>query len=72
MDPEAVAADVRKLGKDAQVFSGSDAIAEYLARSAKPGDLLLIMSNGSFDGLCEKLFEKLSSSGQIPNEAKAR
>src|SRR5207253_9653383 len=46
MDPEAVAADVRKLGKEAQVFSSSDAIAEYLARSAKPGDLLLIMSNG--------------------------
>lgn len=72
MDPEAVAADVRKLGKDAQVFSSSDAIAEYLASSAKAGDLLLIMSNGSFDGLCEKLLGKLSSPGQIPDEAKAR
>src|SRR5256884_591818 len=72
MDPEAVAADVRKLGKEAQVFSSSDAIAEYLARSAKPGDLLLIMSNGSFDGLCEKLLQELGSPGQIPGEAKAR
>src|SRR5207302_1497109 len=72
MHPEAVAADVRKLGKEAQVFSSSDAIAEYLARSAKPGDLLLIMSNGSFDGLCEKLLQELGSPGQIPGEAKAR
>jgi UDP-N-acetylmuramate: L-alanyl-gamma-D-glutamyl-meso-diaminopimelate ligase len=72
MDPEAVAADVRKLGKDARVFSSSDAIAEHLAASAKAGDLLLIMSNGSFDGLCEKLLNKLSSSGQTPSEARAR
>jgi len=72
MDPEGVAADVRRLGKDAQVFSSSDAIAEHLAGSAKAGDLLLIMSNGSFDGLCEKLLKKLSASGQTPSEAKAR
>jgi len=72
MDPEGVAADVRRLGKDAQVFSSSDAIAEHLARAAKAGDLLLIMSNGSFDGLCERLVKRLSASGQTPSEAKAR
>ena len=72
MDPETVASDVRKLGKDAHVFPSSDAIAEHLASEAKPGDLLLIMSNGSFDGLCEKLLKKLSSAGQVPSEAKAR
>ena len=72
MDPEAVAADVRKLGKDARVFPGSDAIAEHLAGEAKPGDLLLIMSNGSFDGMCEKLLKKLSAAGAVSTEAKAR
>jgi UDP-N-acetylmuramate: L-alanyl-gamma-D-glutamyl-meso-diaminopimelate ligase len=72
MDPEAVAASVRELGKDAQVFPSSDAIAEHLATAAKSGDLLLIMSNGSFDGLCEKLLKRLSSTGQIPSEANAR
>ncbi|HVH71509.1 MAG TPA: UDP-N-acetylmuramate:L-alanyl-gamma-D-glutamyl-meso-diaminopimelate ligase [Candidatus Dormibacteraeota bacterium] len=71
MDPEAVAADVRKLGKDARVFPSSDAIVEHLAEAAKSGDLLLIMSNGSFDGLCEKLLNKLSA-GPVPSEAKAR
>ena len=72
MDPETVASDVRKLGKDAHVFPSSDAIAERLASEAKPGDLLLIMSNGSFDGLCEKLLKKLSSAGPVPSEAKAQ
>jgi UDP-N-acetylmuramate: L-alanyl-gamma-D-glutamyl-meso-diaminopimelate ligase len=72
LDPETVAASVRALGKDARVFSGSDAIAKHLAREAKPGDLLLIMSNGSFDGLCEKLMKRLKEAGQVPSEAKTR
>lgn len=72
MNPEAVAADVRKLGKDAHVFPTSDAIAGHLASEAKSGDLLLIMSNGSFDGLCEKLLKKLHTTGSVPSEANAR
>jgi UDP-N-acetylmuramate: L-alanyl-gamma-D-glutamyl-meso-diaminopimelate ligase len=59
MDPEAVAASVRKLGKDAQVFASSDSIAAHLSTQAKEGDVLLVMSNGSFDGLCEKLLKEL-------------
>ncbi|HEY4816547.1 MAG TPA: UDP-N-acetylmuramate:L-alanyl-gamma-D-glutamyl-meso-diaminopimelate ligase [Candidatus Acidoferrum sp.] len=70
MDPESVAADVRALGREARTFAGSDAIAEYLSTAAKPGDLLLIMSNGSFDGLCEKLVKKLDRA--VPTEAPAR
>ena len=72
MDPEAVASSMRALGKDAHVFPSSDAIAEHLAANAKPGDLLLIMSNGSFDGLCEKLLKRLSPARSVPSEAKAR
>jgi UDP-N-acetylmuramate: L-alanyl-gamma-D-glutamyl-meso-diaminopimelate ligase len=71
MDPEAVATSVRDLGRDAQVFASSEAISDYLAAEAKPGDLLLIMSNGSFDGLCEKLVNKLDRS-VVPSEAPAR
>jgi UDP-N-acetylmuramate: L-alanyl-gamma-D-glutamyl-meso-diaminopimelate ligase len=72
LDPESVAESVRELGKEARVFPSSDAIAEHLAAEAKTGDLLLIMSNGSFDGLCEKLLKKLGSSIQVPSEAKTR
>ena len=40
-----------------------------------PGEfevLLLIMSNGNFDGLCEKLVKRLSKEMQVPSEAKTR
>jgi UDP-N-acetylmuramate: L-alanyl-gamma-D-glutamyl-meso-diaminopimelate ligase len=59
LDPESIAARVRGLGKDARVLPGADAIADFLLTEACPGDLLLIMSNGSFDGLCEKLLKRL-------------
>jgi UDP-N-acetylmuramate-alanine ligase len=67
-----VAAGVRSLGKDALVIPSSDAIAGHLAAEAKPGDLLLIMSNGSFDGLCEKLMKKLGTAVPTPSEATTR
>src|ERR1700692_1223426 len=66
MNPETVAESVRTLGRDAHAFTGSEAIADYLATEAKPGDLLLIMSNGSFDGLCEKLVARLDRGGGGP------
>ena len=71
LDPETVAAAVRGLGKDARVLSGSDSIADLLATESRHGDLLLVMSNGSFDGLCDKLLKKLTSR-RIPSEAQAR
>ncbi len=71
LDPETVATTVRTLGKDANVLPNADAISEHLAAEAKPGDLLLIMSNGSFDGLCDKLLKKLRAR-QIPSEAHSR
>ena len=71
LDPEAVAVGVRFHGKDARVLPSADDIADLLAAEAKSGDIFLIMSNGSFDGLCEKLLKKLSAR-QIPSEANAR
>ena len=71
LDPEAVAAGVRHLGKDARVLPGADAIADFLLVEARPGDLLLVMSNGSFDALCEKLVKRLSAR-QSHSEAHAQ
>jgi len=72
MDPETVAASIRALGKPAKVISGSEAIADELAVKARTGDLLLLMSNGSFDGLCEKLMKKLTAAVEEPSGAKSR
>jgi UDP-N-acetylmuramate: L-alanyl-gamma-D-glutamyl-meso-diaminopimelate ligase len=59
LSPEAIAAAVRARGADAKAFSSADEIAEHLVAQAGSGDLILIMSNGSFDGLTAKLLEKL-------------
>jgi UDP-N-acetylmuramate: L-alanyl-gamma-D-glutamyl-meso-diaminopimelate ligase len=71
LDPETVATTVHALGKDAVVLPGADAIAEMLVAEAKAGDLILVMSNGSFDGLCEKLLTRLAAK-RAPAEAHAR
>jgi len=72
LDPESVAADVRKLGVDANVFAGAEAITAHLASNGKNGDLFLIMSNGSFDGLCQKLTDKLSSAVESSSGVSSR
>jgi UDP-N-acetylmuramate: L-alanyl-gamma-D-glutamyl-meso-diaminopimelate ligase len=61
LDPESIASRVKLLGKDAGVLPSAEAIANFLAAEAQSGDLLLVMSNGSFDGLCEKLLERLGA-----------
>ena len=71
LDPETITAAIQKLGKDARVLPNADAIAEFLAGEAQPDDLLLVMSNGSFDGLCEKLLKRLATRPS-PSEARAR
>jgi UDP-N-acetylmuramate-alanine ligase len=63
---------VRGLGKDARAFVGAEAIADYLSAEARAGDLLLIMSNGSFDGLCDKLLKRLGHEVAAPSEATIR
>jgi UDP-N-acetylmuramate: L-alanyl-gamma-D-glutamyl-meso-diaminopimelate ligase len=72
LEPEAVAESVRELGKSARVFPSADAIAEQVSMEAEPGDVLLVMSNGSFDGLCEKLLAKLSHPAQVSSEVNPR
>jgi len=72
LDPETVAQSVRALGKDARVFGSSEEIAAHLAEKAEPGDILLVMSNGSFDGLCDKLMKKLATQVPQPSEATSR
>jgi len=63
MSPSRVLEAVRKAGRKAEGFDSAEEIAEYLAAETRPGDLVLIMSNGSFDGLCGKLLGKLQERG---------
>jgi UDP-N-acetylmuramate: L-alanyl-gamma-D-glutamyl-meso-diaminopimelate ligase len=45
----------------AEVHEGAPAIAEAIARCAEPGDVVLVMSNGDFDGLCQRLLDALAA-----------
>jgi UDP-N-acetylmuramate: L-alanyl-gamma-D-glutamyl-meso-diaminopimelate ligase len=61
LSPEGIAESLRERGRPAKAFDSAASIADYLAENAKAGDLVMVMSNGSFDGLCSKLLEKLQS-----------
>jgi UDP-N-acetylmuramate: L-alanyl-gamma-D-glutamyl-meso-diaminopimelate ligase len=51
--------DLNSRGKAAHHFSDTDTIIEFLLKEAKAGDMLLIMSNGGFDSIHEKLLNLL-------------
>jgi UDP-N-acetylmuramate: L-alanyl-gamma-D-glutamyl-meso-diaminopimelate ligase len=51
--------ELKKRGKNARFFSDTESIIDYLCQTAKPGDIILIMSNGGFDNIHERLLEKL-------------
>lgn len=56
---ERLVSDLIKGGKTAHFFEETDGIVWFLARSARPGDAILVMSNGGFDNIHEKLLESL-------------
>ncbi|MEJ2223171.1 MAG: UDP-N-acetylmuramate:L-alanyl-gamma-D-glutamyl-meso-diaminopimelate ligase, partial [Desulfobacterales bacterium] len=56
---EQLVADLKQRGKDAHFFADTDSIVEFMVRRAAPGDLILVMSNGSFDNIHAKLLDSL-------------
>jgi UDP-N-acetylmuramate: L-alanyl-gamma-D-glutamyl-meso-diaminopimelate ligase len=59
LSPDAVVEGVRARGKIAETFDTTDEIVDYISRNATPGDQVVVMSNGGFDGIHRKLLEKL-------------
>ena len=56
---EKLVADLKNQGKDAYYFPNTATIIDFLVKTACYGDLILIMSNGGFDNIHEKLLKKL-------------
>jgi UDP-N-acetylmuramate: L-alanyl-gamma-D-glutamyl-meso-diaminopimelate ligase len=54
-----IAATMASLGAKASVFRDVDTLADAIAREARAGDHVLIMSNGGFGGLQSKLLSRL-------------
>lgn len=59
LNPQKVADAVNKNGGEAHFISRTDEIAAFTAGRAEPGDIVLIMSNGDFDNINEKLIQAL-------------
>ena len=58
-DPEKLALDLHRGGTKASYIADTDAIVKSLAASAAPGDVVVALSSGSFDGLHDKLLDAI-------------
>jgi UDP-N-acetylmuramate: L-alanyl-gamma-D-glutamyl-meso-diaminopimelate ligase len=56
---EKLVADLKDGGKPAHYFPDTESIIEFLLSSARSGDVVLIMSNGGFDNIHERLLAAL-------------
>jgi UDP-N-acetylmuramate: L-alanyl-gamma-D-glutamyl-meso-diaminopimelate ligase len=54
------AAALAPLGSRAECHGGLDALVEAIAREARSGDHVLVMSNGGFGGIHQKLLDRLA------------
>jgi UDP-N-acetylmuramate: L-alanyl-gamma-D-glutamyl-meso-diaminopimelate ligase len=59
LHPESVVEALRRGGRDAVLLKDADAIVEGIAPKLQAGDVVAILSNGGFDGIYEKLPERL-------------
>ncbi|HYL98986.1 MAG TPA: UDP-N-acetylmuramate:L-alanyl-gamma-D-glutamyl-meso-diaminopimelate ligase, partial [Blastocatellia bacterium] len=58
--PQEMAEHLRAFGKDAVYLPGPDEIVEKLVKRVEPGDVIVVMSNGSFGGIHLKLLSSLA------------
>ncbi len=61
LSPAAVIAALHSPGRVAYSFTSTREIANCLLAELRAGDIVLVMSNGDFDGLCNLLVEELPS-----------
>jgi UDP-N-acetylmuramate: L-alanyl-gamma-D-glutamyl-meso-diaminopimelate ligase len=59
LHPERVVESLVAEGRDAVLLQNADAIVEKIAPELREGDVVAILSNGGFDGIYEKLPERL-------------
>ncbi len=48
-------------GVPTEQINDIDSIAEVVARDAKPGDVVVVMSSGAFGGVHEKILDRLKA-----------
>jgi UDP-N-acetylmuramate: L-alanyl-gamma-D-glutamyl-meso-diaminopimelate ligase len=58
-----LAADLNRAGRQAWSFPDTDALLAAVLDQVQPGDVVLVMSNGGFDGLVARLCQALGEAG---------
>jgi UDP-N-acetylmuramate: L-alanyl-gamma-D-glutamyl-meso-diaminopimelate ligase len=58
-DPEKLALDLHRSGTKASYLPDTAQIVEHLATSAAPGDVVVVLSSGSFDNLHDRLLDAI-------------
>ena len=61
LSPEQVIAEIKAGGKDARYIPKVDDIVAAVAKGARPGDLVVVMSNGGFEGIHDKLLSAIAA-----------
>lgn len=65
LDPEAVAKDLQALGRKAFNIPDTQEIVDKLTSEARPGDIVIVMSNGGFDNIHEKIIHGLEANRNL-------
>jgi UDP-N-acetylmuramate: L-alanyl-gamma-D-glutamyl-meso-diaminopimelate ligase len=61
LSAEQIVSDLQALGVDAQHIPQVDDIVKTVARDSRDGDLIVVMSNGGFDNIHQKLLDALDA-----------
>jgi len=61
LSAESVVADLKRTGVEADYIPQTDDIVRAVASHARPGDLVIVMSNGGFDNIHQKLLDALAA-----------
>ena len=67
LHPEDVIESLVALGAQAELHANGDAIVDAIAPQLAPGDVVVLLSNGAFDGIYEKLPTRLKA--RFPNSS---
>jgi len=61
LDPERLVTAIGDRGREAEFLPTADAILDRLSDAARSGDVIVVMSNGGFDGLPRRVVEALAA-----------
>lgn len=64
IDEAKLAQDISEQGVPARYIAAVDDVAAAVVAEAKPGDVVIVMSNGAFGGVHEKILRGLAQAGQ--------